>query len=61
MINYNFLHAFCDIAHVGFLDLLNLRGSRNDIPALSSTGEARKSPPANPFGPDPERFMQIKA
>src|SRR5690606_28100463 len=26
MINNNFLHAFCDIAHVGFLDLLNLRG-----------------------------------
>jgi len=21
MINYNFLYAFCDIAHVGFLDL----------------------------------------
>ncbi|CUX10045.1 Acyl carrier protein (modular protein) [Agrobacterium genomosp. 13 str. CFBP 6927] len=33
MINYNFLYAFCDIAHVGFLDLY-FEGNASRHPAL---------------------------
>ncbi len=52
MINNNFLYAFCDIAHVGFLDLIYvLIRMPCDIPTLFKPAEPALAPLANPFNP----------
>ncbi|CUW87088.1 Acyl carrier protein (modular protein) [Agrobacterium fabacearum CFBP 5771] len=62
MINYNFLYAFCDIAHVGFLDLY-FEGNALRHPALLEALMRRSNPAllANPFNPVQARHRRAKS
>ncbi|CVI55731.1 Acyl carrier protein (modular protein) [Agrobacterium deltaense NCPPB 1641] len=62
MINYNFLYAFCDIAHVGFLDLY-FEGNALRHPALLEALMRRSNPAllANPFNPVQARHRHAKS